>query len=316
MSTRRSVCPDCEGDSAVSRRDFIRVASAGTAAAAAMGPAILRAADEKADKTPETLTKKFYDSLSEKQRAAVCFDWDYVDSKRNFGTLRTRVANNWHITPQTINSDFYTKDQRELAYAIWQGIIHPDWHARVQKQIEAGLWGPAMQSLEEMLPMSRWIPMMRGQLLAQMGMLAYQGGDSDKAMALLEGASLRAGDARLLLACIHYRKGDQKRAMEILRLATTVNKKHALMHNTFAWMLNKAERADEAQALLAALLKRDPSNAPTKDNLLRLQNRTRLSMQAFDAHWYALGLEQPPQQMGQMRRAPKGFREPPKRRGR
>jgi len=144
MSTRRPVCPDCEGDSAVSRRDFIRVASAGTAAAAAMGPAILRAADEKADKTPETLTKKFYDSLSEKQRAAVCFDWDYVDSKRNFGTLRTRVANNWHITPQTINSDFYTKDQRELAYAIWQGIIHPDWHARVQKQIEgdnSGPWG-------------------------------------------------------------------------------------------------------------------------------------------------------------------------------
>jgi len=188
--------------------------------------------------------------------------------------------------------------------------------SRVQKQIEAGLWGPAMQSLEQMLPMSRWIPMMRGQLLAQMGMLAYQGGDNDKAMTLLEGATLRAGDARLLLACIHYRKGDQKRAMEILHLATAFNKKHALMHNTYAWMLNKAERADEAQALLAALLKRDPGNAPTKDNLLRLQNRTRLSMQAFDAYWYALGLEQPPQQMGQMRRAPKGFREPPKRRGR
>ena len=36
-------------------------------------------------------------------------------------------------------------------------------------------------------------------------------------------------------------------------------------------------------------------------------------MTAFGDHWYMLGLEAPPQAMGQMRRAPKGFREPPKR---
>ena len=139
MSNRRIVCPDCDSDSStVNRRDFIRVTSAGAVAAAVAGPSILRAADEKA--TAESLTKKFYDSLSEKQRAAVCFDWDHVDAK--LGILRTRVANNWHITPQTINSDFYTKDQRELAYAIWQGIIHPDWHKRVQTQIEGDNGGP------------------------------------------------------------------------------------------------------------------------------------------------------------------------------
>jgi hypothetical protein len=40
-----------------------------------------------------------------------------------------------------------------------------------------------------------------------------------------------------------------------------------------------------------------------------------MTMQAFDMQWYVLGLERPPQAMGQMRRAPKGFREPPKRRG-
>src|SRR5687767_9162550 len=143
MKERRIVCPDCEAEvSPVNRRDFLRVTSAGAMAVAAAGPALVRAADDKT--TPETLTKKFFDSLNEQQRAAICFDWDYVDEKRKFGTLRTRVANNWHITPQTINSDFYTKDQRELAYAIWQGIIHPDWHKSVQKQIEEdnnGPWG-------------------------------------------------------------------------------------------------------------------------------------------------------------------------------
>lgn len=187
--------------------------------------------------------------------------------------------------------------------------------SRAQKQMEAGMWDAAMQSLESMLPMSKWIPMLRGQLVAQMGLLAYHSNNEDKALTLLEGASVRAADARLLLACIHYKKGDQKRAMQILQLTAAVNKKHALLHNTYAWMLHKAERADEAQALLANFLKKDATNAPTKDNLLRLQNRTRMTMQGFDMQWYALGLERPPQAMGQMRRAPKGFREPPKRRG-
>lgn len=187
--------------------------------------------------------------------------------------------------------------------------------SRIQKQMQDGNLEAAMQSLEAMLPMSKWVPMLKGQLLAQMGMLANFSGDQQKAIKLLEGASLRSPDARLMLACILYKKGELPRAFEILKVAAAVNKKHALLHNTYAWMLHKNERSDEAQAVLAAFLKRDATNAPSKDNLLRLQNRTRMTMQAFDMQWYALGLEHPPQTMGQMRRAPKGFREPPKRRG-
>jgi tetratricopeptide (TPR) repeat protein len=187
--------------------------------------------------------------------------------------------------------------------------------SRVQKQMEAGMWDAAMQSLADMLPMGRWIPLLRGQLLAQMGLLAHHSNKKEKAMALLEQASVRAPDAQLLLACIHYKNNDRARAFQILQLATAVNKKHALLHNTYAWMLHKDERSDEAQKVLANFLKRDANNAPSKDNLLRLQNRTRMTMQPFDMQWYMLGLEQPPQAMGQMRRAPKGFREPPKRRG-
>jgi tetratricopeptide (TPR) repeat protein len=184
---------------------------------------------------------------------------------------------------------------------------------RVQKQMQAELFEPAMQSLESMLPMGKWVPLLRGQLLAQMGMLAYYTGKKEKALSLLESASLRAPDARLLLACIHYKNGDVARALQILQIAAAVNKKHPLLHNTYAWMLHKNDRADDAQKLLGDFLKRDANNAPTKDNMLRLQNRTRMTMQAFGMQWYALGLEQPPQAMGQMRRAPKGFREPPKR---
>jgi tetratricopeptide (TPR) repeat protein len=183
---------------------------------------------------------------------------------------------------------------------------------RVQAQVQAGHLDAAIESLESMLPLARWMPMLKGQVLAQMGMLAWHGNKKERALQLLEQASVRVPDARLLLGSILYRNGDTARALQVLQFAAAVNKKHALLHNTYAWMLHKSERADDAQRLLAAFLKRQPNDAPTKDNMLRLQNRTRMNMQAFDMQWYALGLEQPPQSMGQMRRAPKGFREPPK----
>jgi tetratricopeptide (TPR) repeat protein len=192
--------------------------------------------------------------------------------------------------------------------------VHPVM-ARVQKQIEAGHLEGAMQSLADLLPLGRWVPMLRGQLLGNMGMLAWMANKKEKALELLEGSSLRATDARLLLGAILWRNGDTARAMQVLQVAGAVNKKHALLHNTVAWMLLKQERADEAQKVLAAFLKRSPNDAPTKDNMLRVQNRTRMAMQNFGMQWYSLQLEQPPQQMGQMRRAPKGFREPPKGRG-
>ncbi|MFY9345537.1 MAG: hypothetical protein WAT39_23810 [Planctomycetota bacterium] len=186
---------------------------------------------------------------------------------------------------------------------------------QVQKQMEAGLLDAALQSLEDLLPLGRWVPMLRGQLLGNMGMVAWMANKKEKALQLLEGASIRATDARLLFACILWKNGDNARALQVLQVAGAVNKKHALLHNTWAWMLHKQEKNDDAQKLLAAFQKRDPGNEPTKDNLLRLQNRTRMAMQGFGMHWYLLGLEQPPQTMGQVRRAPKGFREPPKGRG-
>jgi hypothetical protein len=72
--------------------------------------------------------------LSPKQREAICFAWDYQDPER--GLLRTRVANNWDITEHFVNDDFYTKDQKHLIRKIFEGIINPEWHARIDKQLD------------------------------------------------------------------------------------------------------------------------------------------------------------------------------------
>ena len=73
--------------------------------------------------TPETVVKLLYDSLKPEQRKEVCFGWDHVDSKR--GLLRSHISNNWHITKPTINSEFFTAEQRKIVREVWEGIVNP-----------------------------------------------------------------------------------------------------------------------------------------------------------------------------------------------
>jgi len=143
MTKRNISCPVCDDDSLeLDRRHFIKIAGA-TAAAAAL-PRVLGAAE--ADKAPpETLVKKFYESLSDAQKKEVAFDWDYQDSR--LGLLRTRVSNNWQITKPEIRSDYYTKDQQELCRAIYEGLFQPDWVKQIDKQLQDDTngrpWGSA-----------------------------------------------------------------------------------------------------------------------------------------------------------------------------
>src|SRR4051794_18543419 len=100
MSLHEKRCPDCDSSSplalpSASRRQFLQTAGAVAAVAALPNWAVAKeAAAEKP--VPETLVKQLYDSLTEKQRKEVAFDWDFTEEKR--GLLRTRVSNNWHIT--------------------------------------------------------------------------------------------------------------------------------------------------------------------------------------------------------------------------
>ncbi|MCC7085012.1 MAG: DUF3500 domain-containing protein [Pirellulales bacterium] len=148
-------CPDCQsGFDFLSRRDFIKAAGATAVAAGALGlsKVVVRAADQPI-KAPETLVKQLYNSLSDSQRKAIAFDWDFVETAETLklqqrqgrprGLLRTRVANNWQITEHSIGTDFYTTDQQELIRAIYEGLFNPEWVNKLDKQLEddAGGYG-------------------------------------------------------------------------------------------------------------------------------------------------------------------------------
>lgn len=135
-------CPDCETEGSMfNRRDFLRT-TGGAVVASGVIPTLTLAADAPAKKqAPETLVKVLFDSLKPEQRKEVCFGWDHVDSDR--GLLRTHISNNWHITKPVINSEFFTAEQRKIVREVWEGIVNPDWHARVDKQLkdDAGGFG-------------------------------------------------------------------------------------------------------------------------------------------------------------------------------
>ncbi|GAB4151692.1 MAG: hypothetical protein Fur0037_20430 [Planctomycetota bacterium] len=182
----------------------------------------------------------------------------------------------------------------------------------VRRQMESGMLDVAQQSLRDLLPLARWAPLLAGQIQAQMGVIAYYKQDEKEAVALLRKATRRAPEAQLLLACIHYKNGDKQEALRILRLASQYSKKHSMLHNALAWMLQREERSDEATAVLVRYLKKESDDPIAKDNLLRLQNNQRTSMKGFGLEWYAMGLEHPPAKMGQLQTVRKGFRTPPK----
>jgi hypothetical protein len=77
--------------------------------------------------------------MNEKQRKAVCFDWNYIEPKR--GLLRTRLENNWKITKPSIDSGFYTGEQKALMREIFLGMTHPAWHERYDKQLKDDVGG-------------------------------------------------------------------------------------------------------------------------------------------------------------------------------
>jgi hypothetical protein len=123
--------------SATDRRAFLK--QAGALALAAAGTPLMGAAPAAEKKTPETLVKLLYDTLSEKQKNEVCFAWDHVDKTR--GLLRTRVENNWKITQPVVKSSFYTADQQDLIRKIFEGMTSAAWHERFDKQLKDDVGG-------------------------------------------------------------------------------------------------------------------------------------------------------------------------------
>jgi len=186
----------------------------------------------------------------------------------------------------------------------------------IQKQIQGGQTALAIKQLEELMPMARWQVLLKGQIHAQIGMLAFSTGDEKRAIEHLQKSSLRASEARLSLAVIEYKKGQTKQALETLDVAIRASKKQIMPYHVAAWMLLKEGDRESAITRLLDCQKVEKSNESTEENLQRLRNGKKMNMKRFGMSWFGLQLENPPAQFraSQGMAARKGFRQKPKRR--
>lgn len=121
-------CPDCGPGQSLDRRAFLKTAAGASVAAAAL--AAPASTTPKADS--ETLVATLYNSLSADQRKLVCFPFDHP--------LRSKVDNNWFITPQRIGQ-FYTADQQAMITEIFRGLHNPQFVDKVMHHIQEDAGG-------------------------------------------------------------------------------------------------------------------------------------------------------------------------------
>lgn len=127
---RNQIRPASTGFPIGERRTFLKAAvlgGVGLAARAALPGGALSAAAAKAPPNSETLVATLYKSLSEEQREVMTFPFDHP--------LRSKVDNNWAITPHKINR-FYTADQQAMIKEIFQGVHNPDYVDKVMEHMK------------------------------------------------------------------------------------------------------------------------------------------------------------------------------------
>ncbi len=121
----------------LNRREFIRAASTGAAAASFALPALtdlhhLRAAMAEANSAASAV-QEFYASLSDRQLLTLCFP--YGDPRQK------RIHANWNITEPRIGDDFYSDEQRELVNQILKNITNEDGYERITRQMDDDIGG-------------------------------------------------------------------------------------------------------------------------------------------------------------------------------
>ena len=116
-------CQDCES---LDRRKFLKTTAMAGAAVAVGGAASLP------QQTSETLVTHLYGSLSAEQKQKIAFDFNHP--------LRSKIDNNWHITPVKIG-EFFDRDQQAMISGIFKGLHNPEFVDQVMHHLQEDAGG-------------------------------------------------------------------------------------------------------------------------------------------------------------------------------
>ena len=176
-------------------------------------------------------------------------------------------------------------------------------NAIVQKELMARHVEKAVAALQSGFSLAPWQFLAGAQLHASIGMLRYVTDDLDAALPELEAGLPSGWLARLanrdwlsrgILAAARYRKKDLAGAWALLEEAVKVAPKEGLAWSTYAWLLEKEGRHDDAIRVLGRGAAAAPKDEKLKESLQALQNGKKLKLwKLYGEQWYQFRLEPP-----------------------
>lgn len=167
-----------------------------------------------------------------------------------------------------------------------------------QKELQAQRFERAIQALERGFVLAPWQFLVASQLHSQLGVLHYVLKAFDKAQPHLEKSFSRHWVARAMLGVQRWRQRDLPGMEKIFEAAVKSNKKEGLVWCTYAWLLDKEGRHDDAVQVLGRGTAANPSDEKLKTAFQALQNDKKLKLgKLYGEQWFQFHLEQPPTQL-------------------
>ena len=195
------------------------------------------------------------------------------------------------------------------------GMINPVVE-EAQRHLQGGRRELALKSLRDGLRFERWHPLLAPQLRTQIGLLLYDQGDIDGAVAELSRASKRPWESPAFLGCAYFKKRDEAGMVKAFEKAVKVGEKDDLSWTVYAWCLVSRDKKAEAVAVLKRALEKLPANERLKNNLELVEEGKKMKVAPYGDRWARFGLDgsKPgvPKQMRGFAQRP-GFRQRPQR---
>lgn len=167
-----------------------------------------------------------------------------------------------------------------------------------QRELQGQRFERAIQALERGFSLAPWQFLVRAQLHSQIGVLHYVLKDFDKALPHLEKSFSRHWVARAMLGVQRWRQRDLAAMERTFEETAAANKKEGLVWCTYAWLLHKEGRRDDAVKVLGRGAAHNPTDEKLKAALQALQNDKKLKLgKIYGDQWYQFHLEQQPAQL-------------------
>ena len=174
----------------------------------------------------------------------------------------------------------------------------PKFQAQIEKE-QADSIREAIAILDDLKPVQKWNLLVLRQCNTFKGQMLFQIKDFESAAPLLDKALVLEPLTLAMQMVLMYKKGDMKKLEKAFYKGTGrfKDEKGTLLYALYSWILVAEDRISEAVAILDEGRKKCESEILEKNWDHLVNGRTkRFSNAAFGEQWFALHLENPPQQ--------------------